>query len=328
MRRILVTGGSGFIGTNLVEFYRGRADVHVANLDCVPPRNPDHHDLHVSGDVSDEDQVRALLREFRPTELVHLAARTDLAGIAMSDYTVNVDGLAAVLSAAGRTDTVRRAVFASTRLVCAEGVIPVCELDYFPPNPYGRSKAIGEQLVRAARLPYTWTIVRPTSVWGPWGDAPYRNFFRSLARGTYLHPGRETVRRHYGYVGNTVHQIDRLLTLDHSLVHGRTLYLADPTPTDVRAWADLIRAELGRPPVRSAPVVVLRAAGRGADVVNAVLPRQLPISSSRLRHLREDMLFDLAEVDRLVGPLPFSLDDGVRRTLAHLRDQGDLPGRG
>ena len=39
--RIIITGGSGFIGTNLVDYYLAR-DCHVLNLDHLPPRNPAH----------------------------------------------------------------------------------------------------------------------------------------------------------------------------------------------------------------------------------------------------------------------------------------------
>src|SRR5438270_4115516 len=75
--RVMITGGSGFIGTNLVEFYRG-ARAEVMNLDLHPPRDPRHRPLWKRLDMLDEDAVARAVREFQPEYFLHLAARTDL----------------------------------------------------------------------------------------------------------------------------------------------------------------------------------------------------------------------------------------------------------
>jgi nucleoside-diphosphate-sugar epimerase len=324
LRRILVTGGSGFIGTNLLDFYSTDPSVEALSYDCRTPLDRDHSDRSVQGDVLDAARLRAVISDFEPTELVHLAARTDLAGPSMDDYRANVEGVRVVLECAAGTPSLRRAVFASSRLVCDTGETPISEFDYCPPNCYGRSKVVGEQLVRAYGLPSEWVIVRPTSIWGPWGAAPYRDFFLSLARGTYVHPGRAHTRKHYGFVGNTVYQIDRMLDAPADQVHGRTFYLADPEPIDVLEFATAIRQALGRKPPRSVPSLMLKGLALIGDVVQASGITGFPLSSSRLSHLQMDMLFDLGEMSRVVGPLPWSAQDGIAATIAHLRSQGDI----
>jgi nucleoside-diphosphate-sugar epimerase len=323
MRRILITGSSGFIGTNLVEHLVAAGTAEVLGFDRQPPRCAAHRSRWRAGDLLSDD-LRGLVRDFQPTHLVHLAARTDLDGRSMREYAVNHEGVGVVLECAGESRSLERAIFASSRIVLDLGVEPVSDYDYCPPNHYGRSKVIAEQLVRAHPHTSSWVIFRPTSVWGPWGGAPYRDFFLSVARGTYVHPGRERIAKHYSYVGNLAYQLDRLLTAPAERVHGRTFYLADVEPTDVLAFATAIRRQLGLPPPRSAPVPLLRVLARALDAVKAAGVWEPPLTSSRLANLRTPMLFDLAAAAEIVGPLPYTLEDGVRATVAHLQAQGDI----
>jgi GlcNAc-P-P-Und epimerase len=322
--RLLVTGGSGFIGTNLVA--RCLEDgVPVCTLDPSPPKTAEHRPVWSAGDVTDRPTVEALLRDFRPTHLVHLAAETSQAGRSMTDYAVNVHGVETVLAALTAYGALTRAVLASTRLVTELGVVPVSDFDYCPPNFYGRSKVIGEQLVRAHRGPLEWVLVRPTSIWGPWGAEPYRPFFLSLARGTYVHPRGGPVLKHYGYVGNTVHQLLRLLEAPAADVHGRTFYLADPEPVEVGAFAELIRARMGLPPPRTVPLAVLRAVALGGDAARRTgVLGSPPLTSDRLRNLRTSMLYPMEELAAVVGKPAYTLEEGVDATIAHLEEQGDI----
>jgi nucleoside-diphosphate-sugar epimerase len=323
MRRILVTGGSGFIGTNLVGYLREAESTEVLSYDVRAPRCASHADCWVAGDLRKGDLVR-VLGDFQPTHLVHLAARTDLRGRSMREYSSNTDGVKALLDSLVACNSLERAIFASSRIVCDLGIEPSCDYDYCPPNHYGRSKVIGEQLVRAHSHASSWAIVRPTSIWGPWGGTPYREFFLSVARGRYVHPGRERISKHYGYVGNLVFQLDRLLMAPEELVHGRTFYLADFAPTDVLAFATAIRRELGLPPPRSVPVPLLKLLARSMDAIKAAGVPDPPLTTSRFNNLRTTMLFDLDDVAGIVGALPFTLEQGVSATIAHLESQGDV----
>jgi GlcNAc-P-P-Und epimerase len=325
IRRILVTGGSGFIGTNLVDRLRRAESTTVANYDIQRPRYEAHAQYWVEGDLLASDRLLATMEEFRPTHLVHLAARTDIDGRSMDGYRSNTDGVQVVLNCVAAYGGLQRAIYASSRLVCELGEAPTSEYDYYPPNCYGRSKVVGEQLVRAHHDHSEWVIVRPTSIWGPWGGAPYRDFFVTLARGTYVHPAHERIHKHYGYVGNVAYQIDRLLTAPAERVHGRTFYLADPQAIEVGSMAAEIRRALGLPPPRSVPISLLRMVARTGDALKTAGIIEPPLTSSRLRNLRTEMLYDLAEIDEIVGPLPFSLSEAIDNTIAYLRDHGDIP---
>ena len=97
--RVLVTGGSGFIGTNLVDAYRAAA-IPVLNLDATAPRNPADINLWREVDIQKPDELRAVLAAFRPSHVFHLAGRTDLRGSRLGDYDANIGGVEVMLTAA------------------------------------------------------------------------------------------------------------------------------------------------------------------------------------------------------------------------------------
>lgn len=320
--RVLVTGGSGFIGTNLVGAYMS-AGVTVTSLDIAQPRDPEQRDVWVRADVRNLDNLRAAVDAARPTHVYHLAARTDLDGATIDDYEANVGGVANVIKVLREAEgTVLRTVFASSRLVCRIGYQPTADDDYLPTTPYGASKVQTERLVRAATdLP--WVMVRPTSIWGPWFGVPYRDFFMSIARGHYVHPAGRRIEKSFGFVGNTIWQLHRLMTAPEADVLGRTLYLGDDPPIEVHGLARRISATMGRRPPRSVPLGALSVVARAGDLAARAHIRA-PLTSFRLANLLTPMVFDLGTLMRISGPLPFDEAAGVSTTVDWMRSAGLL----
>jgi GlcNAc-P-P-Und epimerase len=322
-RRVLVTGGSGFIGTNLIDFY-GSAATAVMSLDHAPPKKPAHRPYWRNIDLLDRGALRAAVEDFAPTHIVHMAARTDLLGRDVSDYPANVEGVKNILDALAGTPSVERVVFASSRMVCKIGYQPQDETDYRPTTAYGQSKVETERIIRAARLQVPWVIVRPTSIWGPWFDVPYKDFFLSIARGRYFHVGRRKVRKSFGYVGNLVHQVDQLLSAPAEGFDRKTIYLADYPPIEVHDWGDRIRREVGAPAIRTMPYLAAKAAALGGDALAQAGWRRVPLTSFRLDNLLTEMIYDTSPLEEIVGPLRYSLDEGTATTVAWLRERGEI----
>jgi nucleoside-diphosphate-sugar epimerase len=323
--RVLITGGSGFIGTNLVERFIARGDV-VLNLDISAPRNPVHLHLWKFGDLLDFEAFSHHVRSFMPEVVFHMAARTDLDGKTLADYSVNTDGVENLTCILELVPSVRRVIFASSRLVCKIGYSPINEIDYCPTTPYGESKVLGELIVRdfIARSSVSSTIVRPTSIWGPWFSIPYKNFFISVANSSYFHPGNLNVLKSFGYIGNTVHQLECLLNSEHAAVNGKTIYLADYPPIDVRDMANAIRAKLDLPPVRNANIYILRLLAKIGDGLKFMGISNPPLTSFRLTNLITQMTYDLNPLTSIAGELPYTMEEGVDLTLSWLKAQGEL----
>ena len=328
MRRVLVTGGSGFIGTNLVDHYLA-AGVEVLSIDVRPPRLLLHRRVFRSVDILDADSLRAALRDFAPTQVVHLAARTDLDDRAgLEGYRANVEGVQNAVDAIAGQSSVARAVFASTKLVCPTDARVTAMDDYRPDTVYGRSKVLGEQRVRnAASLRCQWCIVRPTSIWGPWCEIPYGRFFRMVGRGLYFHPGRIDPPKSFGYVGNVIFQIEAILAAAQERIHRKVFYLSDYDIFTIRQWADTIARTMCGRAARTIPAPLVRPLAWAGDLLKLCGGREAPLSSFRLRNMRADTTgIPLEPTRQLTGPLPYSMEEGVARTVAWLR--GDrLPAR-
>jgi nucleoside-diphosphate-sugar epimerase len=323
MRRVLVTGGSGFIGTNLVERYRTEADA-VLSLDPRPPQRADHEPFWRRVDPLDGEAQRTLMAEFEPTHVLHFGARTDLDGTRLLDYDANLRGVTAMIEAIRSTPSVERVVFASSRMVCRIDHRPSGPEDYSPPNPYGESKMVGEWLVRRSGLECPWVIVRPTSIWGPWFDVPYKTFFLSVARGRYVNVKGHVVDKSFGFVGNTVHQVDRLLAAPAEQVAGRTLYLADYPPINVGEMAESIRRRIGAPPLRTLPRPALEPVAKAGDVLKRAGWRNPPLTTFRLDNLVTEMVFDMGPLREIAGDLPYSMEQGIELTVDWLRERGEV----
>jgi GlcNAc-P-P-Und epimerase len=317
--RVVVTGGSGFIGTNLVQLYVTRG-VPVMNLDVAPPANPEHHSLWRRVDLLDGPGLRRAVEDFGPTHVAHLAARTDLEGQSIAEYAANTRGVSNLIYALQRLPNLKRVAFASSRLVCKIGYQPLGDQDYCPSTVYGESKVAGEQLVREAEIGCSWVLLRPTSIWGPWFSVPYRVFFDQIARRRYFHPRGRRILKSFGFVGNTVHQLDTILDAPNELIDGKTIYLADYPAIEVGDMAQAISRRMRRGPIRTVPVPVLRAAATLGDALKAAGWEGVPLTTFRLNNLLTEMTFNLTLLEQIVGPLPYSRDQGIDITVAWMEN--------
>lgn len=321
MTRVLITGGSGFIGTNLVEHYTARGD-EVLNLDIAPPRQPAHTANWRQLDILDAAALSQAIAEFSPQVVLHMAARTDLGGAVVADYPANTTGVSNLIQALRPNQSLKLAVFASSMLVCRIGYRPRAEDDYSPTTGYGRSKIEGELRVRReAGNAFPWVVIRPTSIWGPWFGAPYRDFFEAVGRGWYFHPWRHKIHRNYGFVLNSVQQIDRLVARGAEGLLQRTVYLGDYEPIELKAWACQIQQELGARRVREVPLAVFRSAALVGDLLNMAHVRGFPMTSFRLNNLLTDSLLDIEPLQRAVGPLPYDMPSAVAITCKWMKSE-------
>ena len=116
--RVLVTGGSGFIGTNYIELLLKTGKVEFMNLDNRPPRNAAHRNFWQECDLLDASPLKEIIADFSPAHVVHLAAKTGLDEKKLSYFAANMEGVENMLWAFYEVSSVERAIFTSLLLVC------------------------------------------------------------------------------------------------------------------------------------------------------------------------------------------------------------------
>jgi nucleoside-diphosphate-sugar epimerase len=317
-KKVLVTGGSGFIGTNLVNYFL-KQGLEIINFDQQPPRDSKCLSAWVEGDLCRPSEIARVVDDFRPNYLVHLAARTDLHGSNIADYEVNFSGTQNLIDAVNRIGGVERILFTSSMLVSGPGHTPRGLEDCKPTTLYGESKVKMERLIHKANLATQWSIVRPTSIWGPWFGEPYRNFFDLVLKGMFIHPGRRACIKTYGFVGNSVRQLESLLTAPAEDVNRRTFYIGDAPPLDISVWADQIRRTYCGRKCWSLPYICAALMASVGDVLKKA-GIHFPLTSFRLNNMTTDNVFDLDHLVAVTNVPPVSNEEAIRMTLDWLAD--------
>lgn len=311
MKKILVTGGSGFIGTNFVDTLIQKG-IAVLNLDRAKPLKKDHELYWKEIDILDAKKLERDILAFDPEVVVHLAAVTDLDGTTDEYYKANVEGTQNIINICSKLKSLKKVLFTSSMYVCRPGYIPKNYDDYKPHTLYGQSKVNGELIVKALKNPaYSWVIIRPTSIWGPWFNIPYIDFFNVVYQGKYFDFGN-TCTKTYGYVENTVFQILKLIEADN--VHGKTFYLGDYPPIQISQWANEISIEMGKGRIKKLPFFVVQMAALAGDVLSKIKIK-FPITSFRLTNMTTNNILPLNDLYTLIGEPPVSQLEGVKKTI-------------
>jgi len=312
--RVLVVGGSGFIGTRLVTVLLERGhDVTIFDRQT----SARHPQLTTVGDVRSAEELT--VASAGHDAIVHLAAehRDDVQPLALYEE-VNVDGARALIAAA-EANGIERIVFTSTVAVygldknnAAEDSVPE------PFNEYGRTKLAAETLFRAwagASPKRSLTIVRPSVVFGEGNRGNVYNLAKQIASGRFLMVGDGSNRKSMSYVGNIVE------FLADSLAAGPGVTLsnfADKPDLSTSELITLLRADMGithSGGVRL-PLWLGLAGGHVLDAVARLTRRTFPISAIRIRKFASDTTVN---TERLLatGYTPrYSIEEALSRTIA------------
>jgi GlcNAc-P-P-Und epimerase len=315
VKRVLVTGCSGFIGQHLMALLAHK-ECDALGVDIRRPAIGKVDWSFKDCDILNHDRLCEVATDFGPDAVIHLAARTDLAETKdLRAYAANTEGTRNVIESMVVAGTVQRALFTSSQLVCRVGYVPSSDTDYCPVNLYGESKVLSEKIVRE-NVPekISWCLLRPTTIWGEGMSPHYQRFLRMVRAGRYFHIGSGPLHKSYGYVGNAVYQYWKFLNAERGQIDKKTFYIADYEPLSLTAWVDALAHELGSRRPRSIPISVARALALVGDAINLFGWREFPFNTFRVRNILTEYVGDLSETEKVCGVLPFSVSEGVSRT--------------
>lgn len=270
MTTIFITGGSGFIGRNLIRALRARGDDvrALARSDAAIARVTALGATPVRGDLDDAPALREGMRHC--DVVIHTAAQVTEWGPREQYHHDNVTGTANVVAAA-REAGVRRLVHLSTEAALADGrpMVRIDESRRLPRHPYARyceSKAAAEALVLAANGATLETIVvRPRMVWGADDTSMLPQLIEAVREGRFMWIGGG---RHLSSTCHIANVVDGVVRAVDSGRGGEVYFLTDGDPLPLRDFMTRMLATQGvNPGNKSVPFAVARVTAWVAEML-------------------------------------------------------------
>jgi len=318
--KILVTGGSGFIGHYLCESLIKKGH-NVVNVDIEGPTTHSDNDKFewLECNILDRNKVNSIFREFEPEIVYHLAAKADVFGKTLADYRMNIEGTANILAACNALATVKHVIVTSTQLVIKPDFIPKAIDDYAPLDQlYSLSKVKTEELTRQKSFSFNWTIIRPTNIWGPRHPRFPNEIWKYIEKGWYFQSSKD-VKRSYGYVENIVYQMLKIIEVDPEQVNSKTFYVGDE-PVYSLEWVDGFSYALRGKKSITLPNYLFKATALFGEILNKLgLPA--PIHMDRYRSMTTEYTVPMEDTFNVLGKGPYSLKEGIAITVRSLKNE-------
>jgi nucleoside-diphosphate-sugar epimerase len=324
--RFLVTGASGFIGSNLVR------ELSEAGCEVLPM-------VRSQGCPKDLERFAGVLRRASLQDpealrravsgvdvVVHLGGLTRARSEAEFMDT-NAEGVARLVRAAGEAaPDLRRFVYVSSLSAGgpSEGARPVREDD--PPRPvsaYGRSKLAGEERLAAGARGMPWTVLRPPIVYGP-GERDLLTMFR-YARAGFV-PLLGAAERSYSVVHARDLASAVLAVVDSDAARGQVYYVAEPRAYGSRELVAHIARALGaRPRIVSIPRALGSLVAAAGSAAKRFVRRPPLITLDKMPELTRSWVCSPAKIERDCGfRCSVAFPEGAAETAAWYRAEGWL----
>jgi nucleoside-diphosphate-sugar epimerase len=311
--RILVIGGSGFIGQRLISELSGRGhDVGVYDLVVAPHLA----DRTIQGDVRDQKALEAACLGHEVVVNLAAAHRDDVRPVSLY-YEVNADGAQRTVEAAAAAG-VRRIVFTSSVAVYGLDKADSKESDPVEPfNDYGRSKIAAEAHYRAWQnqdSARSLVIVRPCVVFGEGNRGNVYTLAKQVSTGWFVTVGDGRNRKSMAYVGNVAAYLADRVEADRgpALVN-----YADKPDLMTNELVRTLRAALDKHTGQSLhiPLWLGVLGGRVFDVLARLIRRPLPISAVRVQKFAASTVVNTDRLEASGFERPFTIVEGLRRTV-------------
>jgi 3beta-hydroxy-Delta5-steroid dehydrogenase / steroid Delta-isomerase len=318
--RVLVTGGTGFVGANLVTELLDRGH-QVRSFDRAPSALPAHPQLQViQGDICDPDTVAAAVDGI--DTVIHTAAIIDLlGGASVTDeyrkrsFAVNVGGTQNLVHAA-QAAGVKRFVYTASNSVVMSGqrisggdeTLPYTERFN---DLYTETKVVAERFVLSQNGVggMLTCSIRPSGIWGRGDQTMFRKLFEKVVAGhVKVLVGSKRARLDNSYVHNLIHGF--ILAGEHLVpagtAPGQAYFINDDDPVNMFEFARPVVEACGQRWPR------LRVSGRMVHAVMTAwqwlhfrfgLP-QPPLEPLAVERLYLDNYFSVAKAQRDLGYRP------------------------
>jgi nucleoside-diphosphate-sugar epimerase len=326
--KVLVTGGSGFLGSHIAEQLSSSGHDVVALVRKSSNRKflstLKNVEL-VEGSVEDRASIDRAMKGV--DAVVHSAglvkARTEA-----DFFACNTEGTVNMLEAAiEHAPNLRRFVHVSSLEACgpSEDGNPVPPDQERPVTAYGRSKLAAEKEVLRRRDALPVAIIRPAGIYGP-RDVEFLEAFRAARRRQWPVIGNGTMLGCYTYAPDCARAC--LNAIEAEIESGSTYFVDDGEPLPMaQAMGDLLHEALGTAPlVRfGVPFPVLRVASLGVEAYGKVRGKAVMLTREKVTMLTHHWVCESTKTREELRWAPeVTLSEGLRRTAKWYEENGWL----
>ena len=327
MKKILITGASGFIGSFIAEeALRQGLETWAAVRKSSSRKYLTDSRLHfIELDLDNPDDLHGKLADSGFDYVVHAAGATKC--LHRDDfYRVNTTGTANLATAVADTcHGLQRFVFISSLSVFGpvrdnRPDTPITDGDTpCPTTAYGDSKLLAEETLD--RIPgLHFSVLRPTGVYGP-REKDYFMMAESIKRHVDFAAGLKPQHLTFIYVKDLVQAV--FLALEHGR-DGARYIVSDGQTYSSRTFSDLIRRELGSPWLLriKSPLWLLRMITAAGDRLGRVTGRMTALNNDKYEIMRQrNWRCDITPAVTELGYKPaYDLDRGVHEAMQWYKD--------
>lgn len=310
--KILILGGSGFIGTRLTELLINAHDVTIG--DIAPSEK--YPQYWRKCDVCSDDDLRKVLPGHDCIVNLAAAHRDDVRPLSLYEKT-NVEGAKHVCKIASECK-IKLIVFTSSVAIYG---FPQWAYDEDAPktpfNEYGRTKLAAESVYK------NWQesdrgnclhIIRPTVVFGERNRGNVYNLFKQLASGRFLMVGNGKNKKSMAYVGNIAAFL--AWNIDKNQAPYSVYNYIDKPDYDMNSLVFGFEKIMDRklPPIRL-PYWLGLLAGYAFDVLAFITRKRFPISSIRIKKFCAQTVFDSSRMMASGFTAPFDMEEALKKTI-------------
>lgn len=312
--KIAVIGGSGFIGTKLIEAFLNLPDIEVINVDKQESQR--FPEITRIINILDRENLNTALAGIDQVVLLAAEHKDDVSPVSLY-YDVNVQGMRNTLEAMD-LNGIRRIVFTSTVAVYGLNKInPNEDQPTAPFNHYGKSKWEAEETLQTwyeAHPDWNINIIRPTVIFGEGNRGNVYNLLTQIASGRFLMIGKGENQKSMSYVGNIVAFIQFMMR-EHVQGYHVFNYVDKPdlTTNDIVYQTSKV---LGKNiPAVHIPYWLGMIGGYGFDALSFLTRKKLAISSVRVKKFCAVTQFDASKALTSGFQAPYTLEQGLERML-------------
>lgn len=314
--KVTFIGGSGFVGTRLIELLKEDSTNYakIKNIDLL--QSHFHPEVTEIGDVREQACMDEKLQDTDCVILLAAQHRDDVHPTSLY-YETNVGGMEKTLKAMEKNGVKRIVFYSSVAVYGLNKKNPNEEHPADPFNHYGKSKWQAEVVLQEwykTHPDWNINIIRPTVIFGERNRGNVYNLLKQIASGKFLMVGNGNNKKSMAYVGNIV-AFTKFLMENKTTGYNVYNYIDKPDFNMNELVGHVSKVLNKHIPTTHFPYWLGMLGGYGFDLLAKITGKKLTVSSVRVKKFCATTEFDATKVKETGFKAPYTLGEGLARTL-------------